>query len=507
MESNNANNSDNFRPVYHFSPRKNWMNDPNGLVYYEGEYHLFFQHTPFSTLPSYDKMHWGHAVSKDLLNWEELPIALAPDLYGAIFSGSAVIDQNNTSGFFGERNSGLVAIYTNSDNTMRFGKRQVQSIAYSKDNGRTWTKYEENPVISHETSIDFRDPKVFWHTQSSKWIMLLAVGDKVEIYTSSNLKAWCYASSFSFELELQLGIVECPDLFELAVDNDPCHTKWVLSISLGNTRGTAINELDPNAKGARMLYFVGEFDGTTFVPDMPITSVSDLTWVDYGPDFYAAASWNYTPGQAGRTIWIGWMINTKYAELTPTDSEGWRGEMSIPRELSLTAVNGAIKLTQRPVRELENYRKPVFTLKDRSIDSARYDFQYLQLQSFEIVAAFTKNMDAEFGFQIRSGSGKETIIGYLPESGEIFIDRSRSGQRDFHPDFASRYVSKLNAFQDMIKVQILVDKSSIEVFVNDGITVMSSLIFPEADAKGFGIYSRCNDIKFHYLDIYNLASH
>lgn len=481
------------------------MNDPNGLVYYEGEYHLFFQHTPFSTRPSYEKMHWGHAVSKDLVNWEELPIALAPDLYGAIFSGSVVVDQKNTSGFFGERDSGLVAVYTNSDNTMRFSKRQVQSIAYSKDHGRTWTKYESNPVLTHETSDDFRDPKVFWHAQSSRWIMLIAVGDRVGLYTSSNLKAWYYASSFSFELEFQLGIVECPDLFELAVDNDPCHTKWVLSISLGNTREMAINDLDPHTKGARMLYFVGEFDGATFVPDMPITSVSDLTWVDYGPDFYAAATWNNTQEHIGRTIWIGWMINGKYAELTPTGNEGWRGEMSIPRELSLTVTNGTIKLIQRPIRELEKYREPVFTLRDKNIDIAHYDFRHLQLQrSFEVVAVFTKDMEAEFGFKIRSGSGRETIVGYLPEIGELFVDRSRSGQTDFHPDFANRYASKLDATQERIKIQILVDKSSVEVFVDDGLMVMSSLIFPEADAEDFSIYSKSNLV---YLDVYNLVNH
>ncbi|HTG68533.1 MAG TPA: glycoside hydrolase family 32 protein, partial [Candidatus Udaeobacter sp.] len=270
-----------YRPQFHFTPVQNWMNDPNGLVYFEGEYHLFYQYNPYGN--TWGNMSWGHAVSKDLVHWNHLPVALEPDRLGMIFSGTAVVDEHNTSGFFKGKSGGMVAIYTSA------GETQQQSIAYSADNGRTWMKYEGNPVLPNPGIKDFRDPKVFWHDKTQRWIMAISAGDKVLFYASSDLKAWTYLSEFGAKAGDHSGVWEVPELFELPVDGDPSHTKWILKVD--------INPGEKN-QGSRGQYFIGQFDGTNFVNDNPSDKV---LWVDYGKDFYASLSWNHLPE---RRVWI-----------------------------------------------------------------------------------------------------------------------------------------------------------------------------------------------------------
>jgi len=304
------------RPQIHFSPEENWMNDPNGLVYYKGEYHLFYQYHPHSSV--WGPMHWGHAVSEDLLHWEHLPIALKPDEYvGMAYSGSAVVDWNDTSGFFGGK-SGIVLIYTSTLEEEKGGHQQ-QSIAYSKDKGRTWVKYKDNPVISNKDKEDFRDPKVFWHEETERWIMVLVSGDRVEFHASKNLKEWYYLSEFGENRGTHKGVWECPDLFSLKSSQENIEKIWVLKVDV--QKGAL-------AGGSGGQYFIGHFDGERF---KEVEHYKENYWLDHGRDFYAAQSWNDLPGEDERRIWLAWMSNWDYANQIPT--EKWRSAMSIPREV------------------------------------------------------------------------------------------------------------------------------------------------------------------------------
>ncbi len=320
------------RPVYHYTPKKNWMNDPNGMVYFEGEYHLCYQHDKYDKV--FSDMSWGHAISTDLIHWEEQPKAIVPDKdgLGMIFSGSAVVDKNNCAGF-GE--NALIAFYTNTS------PRQQQSMAYSTDKGRTWTKYSGNPVIKNEKGgnipDDFRDPKVMWHKDSEKWIMSLAVKDHIEFWSSHNLKDWTKESEFGQELGAHGGVWECPDLFELPVDGDEKNKKWVLFVS--------INPGGPNG-GSATQYFVGDFkeiDGK-----MTYVTNQEEKWIDYGTDNYAGVTWSNIENKA---IVIGWMSNWCYAFDVPTCN--WRGAMTIPRELELKNLDGEFWVTSKPIEALE----------------------------------------------------------------------------------------------------------------------------------------------------------
>jgi len=470
-----------YRPQFHFTPPANWMNDPNGMVYFEGEYHLFYQYHPYGTI--WGPMHWGHAVSKDLVYWEHRPIALKPDENGAIFSGSAVIDWNNTAGF-GEET--MVAIFTHAGDN-----GQVQSIAYSQDKGRNWIKYEGNPVLKEERFVDFRDPKVFWHQPTEQWVMILASGQTVCIYHSPNLKDWTFASEFGQGIGSHDGVWECPDLFPLLVDGDPSKTKWVMLVSIGN---------DPAfPEGSRTQYFTGEFNGHTFVNDEASEAVR---WLDYGRDNYAGVSWSDIPAEDGRRIYIGWMSNWKYANLTPT--EGWRSAMTIPRELALESRNGEIALIQRPVQELDKLRVPVLSLKDVSSEEVQNRLSELQMDSFEMIADFETGTKEAFGFKVRVSANQETVIGYLPESSELFVDRTQSGEINFHEQFACRHVVKLEAGNSRLRLHVFVDSSSLEVFADNGRTVITDLIFPDPDANGLEIYVTDGSINLHSFEIYTL---
>ncbi|MGG4213052.1 glycoside hydrolase family 32 protein [Paenibacillus sp. FSL L8-0638] len=478
---------DEYRPSYHFSPKSGWLNDPNGMVYFEGRYHLFYQHHPFGT--TWGPMHWGHAVSTDLVTWEEQPIALEPDEQGMIFSGSAVVDEQDTSGFFGGK-PGLVAIFTHHGSLPDTDQiRQSQSLAYSTDSGKSWIKYTGNPVLEDEHCIDFRDPKVFWHKPTEQWVMVLACGQTVRIYHSPNLKEWAFASEFGLGIGSHDAVWECPDLFPLYVDGEPTRVKWVMLVSIGDT--PEIRE------GSRTQYFTGEFDGTTFVADKDSGKVR---WLDHGRDNYAGVCWSGIPVEDGRRLFIGWMSNWRYANLTPT--ERWRGAMSIPRELALETRNGKVALIQHPVRELEGLRTPVLSLKGPSLEEVRNAFSALQLDCYEIVAKFAT--DRDFGFKVRVSDEQETLVGYASKTQEVYVDRTRSGCSNFHEDFAGRHAVPLETAENRLDLHMYVDRSSIEVFFNHGQVVITDLIFPDAQSKGLDIFTAEEQVTLFSLELYAL---
>ena len=478
---------DPLRPKYHFSPKANWMNDPNGLVYYQGEYHLFYQHNPHDTV--WGPMHWGHAVSRDLLRWEHLPIALAPDEKGTIFSGSAVVDWKDTSGFFGGK-SGLVAIFTHHyEDPTTGGTTQSQSLAYSTDRGRTWHKYEHNPVLQDATAKDFRDPKVFWYEPDSKWVMVLAVGDHLRFYSSTNLKDWQYLSSFS--AGSREGVWECPDLFPLPIEGTN-QRKWVLEVGInpGHIAG-----------GSGGQYFIGEFDGKHFINDNPPETV---LWLDYGKDHYAGTSWSDIPKEDGRRLWLGWMSNWQYANHIPT--KGWRNAATLPRELTLRKEPEGLRLVQRPVRELESWRQPLYTGTHKVLTPGCNPLQHLTAKAYEIRAEFELDAATEFGFRVRRSGDEFTAIRYDVRGKKLIVDRTHSGIVDFSQDFPNLCSAPLAPIAGVIQLHIFVDSCSVEVFGNEGALSITELIFPAPDSTGMEVYCLGGPVKLLNLEINQLSA-
>ena len=443
-----------FRPIYHFTPPRNWMNDPNGLVFYKGQYHLFYQYNPNGNV--WGPMNWGHATSTDLFNWQDLPIALSPDNLGTIFSGSAVIDINNTSGFKNGNEDPMVAIFTHN------GSQQYQSLAYSNDKGVSWTKYLANPVLPNPGVPDFRDPKVFWYPLGQKWIMVLAAGNKVNLYTSSDLKNWQFLSDFGADVGAHGGVWECPDLFELPVGGTST-TKWVLMVSCNG---------GPNG-GTATQYFIGNFDGTTYT-----TESTNINWIDYGADNYAGATYNNIPSADGRRIMIGWMSNWSYADKVPTTT--WRSTMTVPRVMSLVNGTQGLGLKTLPVQEFKNYEtSSVDTLIQTAVNSIHLsNNKTIKTGSYEI--NFTLDFNKSDKFILTLGDSKEKlIINFDKTSGLVSIDRSGSGQVDFNNQFkqiiSCPFIPKTNLITN---IQILIDKTSIELFIDNGEKVMTALFFP-----------------------------
>lgn len=452
-----------YRPAYHFTPELNWMNDPNGLVYLDGEYHLFYQHNPLET--KWGHMSWGHAVSTDLLHWQHLPIALYEEYGVMIFSGSAVVDERNTSGFGKDNKPPLVAIYTGHGHG-----RQTQDIAFSTDRGRTWTKYDGNPVIDlHEA--EFRDPKVFWHEPTRQWVMVVALSARkqVQFYGSPDLKKWTLLSEFG-----PVGVEnkpnwECPDMFELPIANEPGKTRWVLVANMGGGSITG---------GMGVEYFTGTFDGKIFTSDS-----TKSQWADYGRDFYAVSSWSNI---ADRRIWIGWMANGDIG-LTPTHP--WRSNMSVPRELLLCRINGTLRLCQTPVRELQKLRDKSIQLSDTTLNSEPIPLD-LRTQQCEIHVEFDPGTAADFGLRVLKKNDQQTIVGYDVKSKSVYVDRTKSGNVSFHPGFAGRHAGPLEPdAAGRIRLHVLTDACSVEVFANDGQTVISDLVFPDPDANTLEVFA------------------
>ena len=478
---------DPWRPRFHFSAARNWLNDPNGLIWFEGVYHLFFQYNPFGD--QWGHMSWGHAVSADLVHWRELPVAIAEDERVSIFSGSVVADERNTSGFGDGLHAPLVAIYTGCLRRPEGG--QAQELAYSRDRGRSWTKYAHNPVLDLGQR-DFRDPKVFWHAGTARWIMATVLPDarQVLFHTSNDLKAWTELSRFGDAFEGQ-GIWECPDLFELPIECES-GTAWVLKVD--------VFEGHPSqGSGARL--FFGQFDGTNFVAQN-----AAQRWADHGADFYAALSWANLPSEPRRAVWIGWMNCHRYAKQLPTAP--WRGAMSVPRELSLHRDTGGLRLHQVPVRELQSLRGPGFELASLTVVDAQVDWlpDHFDARALEIELDCLAGDSDECGLILRAGSGCETRIGLDRQRGTVFIDRSHSGFAPEDPHYATRREAPYAGLVAgrRVRLHVLLDRSSVELFVDGGETVITEQIFPHADALGTKLYAQGGSASFAALRAHEL---
>ena len=455
------------------------MNDPNGLIYHNGEYHLFYQHYPHNL--SWGPMHWGHAVSTNLIDWEHLPIALYPAEDGWIFSGSAVIDTHNTAGFGA---GAMVAIYTlHIEGNPR--SNQTQGIAHSLDNGRSWTKYSGNPVIpmpQFEDHNDFRDPKVDWFgsSEDGHWFMILTVKDEVWIYVSPNLKDWELTSKFGQEHGCHGGVWECPDLFEMPVQ-DSNESVWVMLVSVQN---------GAPAGGNGVQYFLGHFDGKVFTP---LEENPKTRWVDYGADFYAAVTFNHTPND--RRLLIGWMNNWPYSHAIPAVE--WRGMQSFPRELILTTQEGEFQLLQKPIDALETHWDNVIKKDDFSVDGL------LELKEFSAGVAeynivFEVNQETSadyFGARVRSGEDHHTAIGYSVIEKSVYIDRDRMGHTVPKMMPSSLHQAPIQPLRDRISLNILVDHESIEVWVNNGEVYLTELNYPLADNLNFELFANGGGVK------------
>jgi len=497
-ENNNATNyQEPHRLQFHFSPPANWMNDPNGMVYYEGEYHLFYQYYPDSTV--WGPMHWGHAVSKDLVHWENLPIALYPDTIGCIFSGSAVVDWKNTSGLGKDGQVPMIAIFTQHDFVGEKAKRndfQNQSIAYSLDKGRTWTMYAQNPVLKNPGIRDFRDPKVSWHEPSQKWIMTLAVQDHISFYSSPDLKNWTHESDFGKgSVGSHGGVWECPDLFQLKVDAGG-QNKWVLLVS--------INPGGPNG-GSATQYFIGNFDGKTFTNDnTPQTTL----WMDYGRDNYAGVSWSDVPQKDGRRLLLGWMSNWDYAQAVPT--EVWRSANTIPRELSLQSTPAGLRLFSTPVKEMTKLRakrgaSAGHTIKGDWDLSKKLGFSPKQMEV--ILEAEPQDATTIFGIELSNTKGERYRVGYDAATRQFFSDRTAAGKKAFSNIFAHKiHVAPRILDNKTVQMQVFFDLSSAELFGDEGATVLTDLFFPNEDFSQVKLFAEKGEVQWQSVLLYELKS-
>jgi fructan beta-fructosidase len=460
-----------YRPQYHFSPPSHWMNDPNGMFYYEGEYHLFYQYYPDGNI--WGPMHWGHAVSSNMVEWQHLPVALYPDSLGYIFSGSAVVDYNNTSGLGKNNQPPIIAIYTYHNMPGEKAGRndfQYQGLAYSNDKGRTWVKYEKNPVLPNSTGIkDFRDPKVIWYEKSKQWIMTLAVKDHVQFWTSPNLLQWNYSSSFGKELGAHGGVWECPDLFAMKV-NGSGEEKFVLLVS--------INPGGPNG-GSATQYFVGDFNGKEFIPYKSHLNKKPQ-WLDYGRDNYAGVTWSNIPATDGRRLFMGWMSNWDYAQVVPTTM--WRSAMTLPRSLVLHQQKNAYRLQTSPVEELTLLRERFETM----------DFIGELTGSFNITSAvippaqsewvieveLTDSKTEKFFLQFSNAMNETYRAGYDILKKQYFSDRTAAGNHSFSEKFAEAIHTAPYEKNKRLRLHLFMDASSAELFADGGFVCITDLLFP-----------------------------
>jgi fructan beta-fructosidase len=476
-----------WRPQYHFTPPKNFMNDANGTVFYKGEYHLFYQYNPEGNV--WGHMSWGHAVSTDMVHWQNLPVALheEPGQYMA-YSGSAVVDWNNTSGLCKnpdpQDHSCLIAIYT-----AAYKDRQKQHIAFSNDRGRTWTNYSGNPVADLDAP-DFRDPNVFWYASQHKWVMVAVLADErtLVVLDSPDLKTFTKRSTFGPAGDVA-GQWECPDLIELPVEGTG-DKKWVLIINR--------NPGAP-AGGTGVRYLIGKFDGTTFTSEVPDTPA---LWADWGKDFYATNTWKGGPATDGRA-WIGWFSNWQYANTEPTVL--WRGAQSIPRTLMLRRYPDGLRLVQRPVRELEGLRREKLNVANASVEDVNRKIREsgLKAEVYEFEAELRPGQVEDIGFRIRKSKDAETLVGFETLPREVYVDRTRSGEVSFSKDFPGRHAAKLEQNAN-IKLHVFVDRSSVEVFANDGERVLSERIYPPPGSDGIELYSHGSGGRVVSLTIWEL---
>ena len=510
-------NTDYYRPSYHFTPLYGWMNDPNGMVYKDGEYHLYFQYNPYGS--KWGNMHWGHAVSKDLVHWEHLDPAIARDPVGHIFSGSSVVDKKNTAGF---GKDAIIAIYTNNS----VNHDEVQCIAYSNDNGRTFTKYEGNPVLTPFDGLkDFRDPKVFWYEKGKCWYMIVSADKETRFYKSKNLKKWTYVSAFGKGLGQQPCQYECPDFFQLPVNGDKKKMKWVMTMNI-----------NPGCwfGGSATEYFVGDFDGKKFTcPD-----ANEVKWLDWGKDHYATVTFSNT---GDRVLGITWMSNWQYANLTPFKQN--RGANGLPRELKLYEKNGKYYISEDVAPEVYALRKDTKNVADASVVGEKMlaGVAANMEGAFEIEADVTPDANGIAGIEISNNKRERTMIYFDMKQGKVVMDRTESGLTDFGKqavphdielawdkqraaegkepariansinyknDFALATWAPLSLCEDGKKtyhVDIFVDKSSVELFVDGGRIAMTNLVFPVAPYENVKLYTQDGKAEFKNLKVHKLS--
>ena len=510
-------NTDYYRPSYHFTPLYVWMNDPNGMVYKDGEYHLYFQYNPYGS--KWGNMHWGHAVSRDLIHWEHLDPAIARDPVGHIFSGSSVVDKKNTAGF---GKDAIIAIYTNNS----VNHDEVQCIAYSNDNGRTFTKYEGNPVLTPFDGLkDFRDPKVFWYEKDKCWFMIVSADKETRFYKSKNLKKWDYVSAFGKGLGQQPCQYECPDFFQLPVNGDEKNKKWVMTMNI-----------NPGCwfGGSATEYFVGDFDGKNFTcPD-----ANDVKWLDWGKDHYATVTFSNT---GNRVLAITWMSNWQYANLTPFKQN--RGANGLPRELKLYEKNGKYYISEDVAPEALALRKSTKELGSQTVEGEKaFAGATSGMEgAFEIEADVTADANGIAGIELYNNKRERTLIYIDMKEGKVVMDRTESGLTDFGKqsvphdielawdkqraaegkqpariensinyknDFALATWAPLSLCQEGKKtchLDIFADKSSIELFVDGGRIAMTNLVFPVAPYENVRLYSQDGKAEFQNMKIHTLG--
>lgn len=449
-----SSNRETYRPVYHHTPMYGWMNDPNGMFYKDGVYHLYFQYNPYGSM--WGNMTWGHSTSTDLTHWTYEGTAIVPDAWGAIFSGSCVVDKDNTAGF---GKGAVVAFYTSAKSTP-WGDIQSQSMAYSLDNGKTFIKYEHNPILT-STERDFRDPKVFWYAPGKHWVMMLAVGQEMQIYSSGNLKVWKKESSFGAMQGAHGGVWECPDLVELPIEGTK-EKKWVL-----------ICNLNPGGPfgGSAAQYFVGSFDGKKFVNESP----TQTKWLDWGKDNYATVTWSNAP--AGRCIALGWMSNWQYANNVPTTQ--YRSANTLARDLTLYRAGGELYLKSKPSPEIKKARaeeKKISTFEVKG----NYEVASLLADNkgaYEIEMTIENKGTSKIDFSLMNEKGEKVAMYYDVVRKQFVMDRSASGIVGFSRDFPAVTVAPVRN-TDQIHLRLFIDRSSVEAFGEEGEYVMTNLVFP-----------------------------
>ncbi|SAK49814.1 glycoside hydrolase family 32 protein [Caballeronia ptereochthonis] len=494
-----------WRPALHYTPQRNWMNDPNGLVYENGRYHLFYQYNPLGN--DWGNMSWGHATSTDLVHWREQPVAMHASATEEIFSGSIVADTRNTSGLGAPGKTPLVALYTSAykDGSGHAPGTQAQSLAYSLDHGATWQPYAHNPVLTLDPeSKQFRDPKVSWYAPGGYWLMTTVVADAhvVKLYRSGDLIHWTFLSDFTLPGVPHDGALwEMPDLVPLPLDGDARRIKWVMIV---NVNPWSI------AGGSGSMYFVGDFDGRTFTPDRVAPAGSDpaqFRWVDHGADFYAAGTFSGAPSV--RPVAIAWMSNWDYAAKAPTTP--WRGAMTLPRELALTTIGDEPWLIVTPAAAFDAWAsagRPATRLDDLSVRSTLTE---LPAATRGIVQRITLSLAPQGASRAglvvrRSANGAiGTKIVYDTATRTLMLDRSQSGEANFSSAFSKQHIVNLPLEHGRLKLEIIVDRGSIEVFANGGRVALTDLIFPPRDADRIAVFSEGGSATFGELTVTRLA--
>lgn len=478
-------NREKYRPAYHHTPLYGWMNDPNGMFYRDGTWHLYYQYNPYGS--KWQNMSWGHSTSKDLIHWENHGVALEPTGLGTVFSGSCALDRTGSAGF---GTDAVVGLYTSADVS------QIQSLVWSTDGGETFDFYAANPVITLETEA--RDPNMFWDSNAKRWVMILAHALEREmlIFTSPDMKEWTLQSSFGKGLGAQEGVWECPDLFELPVAGTD-ERKWVLICNI-NPGGLA--------GGSATQYFTGDFDGTTFTPDRDAEGNVPTKWLDFGKDHYATVTWSDAP--EGRRTAIGWMSNWQYAAEVPTMQ--YRSANTLPREIGLfRADDGQIYASSTPSPELlalrghltENTGKATIGDKGRtwSLPTANGGICEILL---DIDAQKARSVEIELG----NGSGDRTTMLYDPAAHTLSFDRTKSGLVDFSQDFPAVTVAPTFENKGKTNLRIFIDRSSIELFGNNGQFAMTNLVFPTEPYSTMSVKATGGKAKISDLKIYSIAT-